>query len=202
MAIDVIIGLQRGDEGKGRFVDLVAGNYDIIARGNGGANAGHTIVPQGMKAIALHQIPSGIAYKNTLNIIGGGVYLDAEKIHTELQQLDLAGLKATPSNLMISNTAHLVLPHHIVLDEMREKGHDAQGSTKSGIAYVAADKYLREGIRLELVFDNNKLFQHAYEGLQSVNSYLSKTDSELQIWRTNGPTQSKNLNPTSLIRCK
>jgi adenylosuccinate synthase len=180
MAVDVIIGLQRGDEGKGRFVDLVAGTYDIVARGNGGANAGHTIVPDDMSPIALHQIPSGIAYKNTLNIIGGGVYLDAEKLLAELKQLERNGIKATTSNLLISNTAHLVMPHHIILDEIRENGSTAQGSTKSGIAYVAADKYLREGLRLELISDTKRLYAHAYTGLQSVNGYLGLPDDKLQ----------------------
>jgi adenylosuccinate synthase len=181
MAVDVIIGLQRGDEGKGRFVDLVAGSYDIVARGNGGANAGHTIVPDGMSPIALHQIPSGIAYKNTLNIIGGGVYLDAEKLAEELKQLQQSGIQTTASNLLISNTAHLVMPHHIILDEIRESGAEAQGSTKSGIAYVASDKYLREGIRLELVSNMKRLYEHAYDGLQSVNTFLGLSDEELQV---------------------
>lgn len=180
MAVDVIIGLQRGDEGKGRFVDLVANNYQVIARGNGGANAGHTIVPDGKAPIALHQIPSGIVYPDKLNVIGGGVYLDPQKLLTELDQLKNIGIAISPRNLKISTNAHLVFPHHIVLDQMREAGQSAQGSTKSGIAYVASDKYLREGMRVESIQDQAALISHAYEGLRAVNNYLKKTDTELQ----------------------
>jgi adenylosuccinate synthase len=180
MAVDVIIGLQRGDEGKGRFVDLVADNYQIIARGNGGANAGHTIVPEGKAPIALHQIPSGIVYADKLNIIGGGVYLDPKKLLAEIEQLKSVNINVSPENLKISTNAHLVFPHHIVLDQMREAGESAQGSTKSGIAFVASDKYLRAGLRVESIQDQAGLISHAYEGLKALNNFLLKTDSELQ----------------------
>lgn len=148
-SVDVVIGLQRGDEGKGRFVDLMAVDYQVIARGNGGANAGHTVVPEGIEPIALHQIPSGIAYPDKLNIMGNGMYIDPVKLKAELQDVRDHGLKISPKNLAISDTAHLVMPHHILRDELREAGGSAQGSTKSGIAYVASEKYEREGMRVE-----------------------------------------------------
>src|SRR5436190_22023288 len=107
MSLDVIVGLQRGDEGKGRFVDLVAGNYDIIARANGGANAGHTIIPKvGDEPLALHQIPSGVAYPGKLNIIGNGVYLDPVGLQQEMAQIRKGGLAVSPKNLLISSGAH------------------------------------------------------------------------------------------------
>jgi adenylosuccinate synthase len=174
MSLDVIVGLQRGDEGKGRFVDLLAGEYAIIARGNGGANAGHTVIPKGAREpLALHQIPSGIAYPDKLNVIGNGVYLDPPQLSGEIEAVRSAGLPVSAKNLLISSAAHLVLPHHILLDSLRESGQQAQGSTKSGIAYVAADKYLREGIRLEAIFEpSSLLLERVADGLRTVNELL------------------------------
>jgi adenylosuccinate synthase len=172
MSLDVVIGLQRGDEGKGRFVDLVAGQYAIIARGNGGANAGHTVVPEGMEPLALHQIPSGIAYPDKLNIIGGGVYLDPRLLTSEIETIRKTGIAVSAKNLLISDTAHLVMPHHVGLDALREGGIHAQGSTKSGIAYVAAEKYLRQGIRLESIANPKLLLDLAYDGLSQLNEQL------------------------------
>lgn len=170
--LDVVVGLQRGDEGKGRFVDLVAGDYDIIARGNGGANAGHTVIPEGMEPLALHQVPSGIAYPNKLNIIGGGVYLDPRLLKSEINAIRKAGIAVSSSNLLISDTAHLVMPHHVGLDALREGGDKAQGSTKSGIAYVAAEKYLRQGVRLESIDQPKMLLELACDGLAQLNEQL------------------------------
>jgi adenylosuccinate synthase len=174
MSLDVIVGLQRGDEGKGRFVDLLAGEYAIIARGNGGANAGHTVIPKGAREpLALHQIPSGIAYPDKLNVIGNGVYLDPAQLIGEIEAVRSVGLPVSGKNLIISNAAHLVLPHHIILDSLRESGQEAQGSTKSGIAYVAADKYLREGVRLEAIFEPPALLlERVADGLRTVNELL------------------------------
>lgn len=178
MSLDVVVGLQRGDEGKGRFVDLVAGEYAIIARGNGGANAGHTIVPEGMEPLALHQVPSGIAYPNKLNIIGGGVYLDPRLIASEIEAIRAAGLPLSAKNLLISDTAHLVLPHHVGFDALRESGSKSQGSTKSGIAYVAAEKYLRQGVRLESVKTPKVLLELARDGLAQLNEQLPASDRQ------------------------
>lgn len=170
--MDVVVGLQRGDEGKGRFVDSVAGGYSIIARGNGGANAGHTVVPEGMEPLALHQVPSGIAYPDKLNIIGGGVYLDPRLLASEIAYIREAGIKVSSKNLLISDTAHLVMPHHVGLDTLREGGAKQQGSTKSGIAYVASEKYLRQGARLEAIATPKVLMELAVEGLARLNEQL------------------------------
>jgi adenylosuccinate synthase len=192
MPFHAIIGGQRGDEGKGRFVDLVASDYTVIARGNGGSNAGHTVVPDEITPIALHQIPSGIAYPDKLNIIGNGVYVDPRRLAQEIEDLSKAGLKVSAKNLLVSDTAHLVMPHHLALDALREGGVKAQGSTQSGIAYVAGDKYLREGLRLESVATPELLFDHAYEALRLVNSRQPKDvqrddddmKQEIQAWVT------------------
>lgn len=174
MPFHAIIGGQRGDEGKGRFVDLVASDYTVIARGNGGSNAGHTVVPEDMEPIALHQIPSGIAYPDKLNIIGNGVYVDPRRLAQEIKSLQAAGMKISAKNLLVSDTAHLVMPHHLALDALREGGKQAQGSTQSGIAYVAGDKYLREGLRLESLKDPKLLYEHAYTSLAEINDGLAK----------------------------
>jgi adenylosuccinate synthase len=185
MSLDVIVGLQRGDEGKGRFVDLLAGNYDIIARANGGANAGHTVIPKvGEEHLALHQVPSGVAYPGKLNIVGSGVYLDPVRLLDEIDTIRAGGFGVSPKNLLISYGAHFVLPHHVLLDEIRESSDKAQGSTKSGIAYVAADKYLREGQRAESILKPDQLKTHVIEGLAQANNLLpadkklSKADIE------------------------
>lgn len=172
MSLDVVLGLQRGDEGKGRFVDLVAGEYAIIARGNGGSNAGHTIMPDTMEPLALHQVPSGIAYPGKLNIIGNGVYVDPRRLRAEIADVRSSKLEVSPKNLLVSDSAHLVLPHHIDLDAQREGGLKPQGSTKSGIAYVAAEKYLREGVRLESIATPKVLYERAYDGLMNINEHL------------------------------
>ncbi len=186
MSLDVVVGLQRGDEGKGRFVDLVAGEYAIIARGNGGANAGHTVVPEGMEPLALHQVPSGIAYPDKLNIIGGGVYLDPRLLASEIGYIREAGIEVSSKNLLISSTAHLVMPHHVGFDTLRERGDKPQGSTRSGIAYVASDKYLRQGVRLESIDTPKILLELATEGLVRLNEQLpdSKKQTKDEIEAT------------------
>jgi adenylosuccinate synthase len=178
MALDVIVGLQRGDEGKGRFVDLVANDYAIIARGNGGSNAGHTLMPDTLEPLALHQVPSGISRPGKLNIIGNGVYVDPLRLVKELRDVRAAGFEVSPKNLLISDAAHLVLPHHLALDSRREGTLHAQGSTRSGIAFVAADKYLREGVRMENAYVPKILKERAYDGLALFNKQLPKHEQQ------------------------
>lgn len=154
MAVDVIVGLQRGDEGKGRFVDMAAGAYDIVARFNGGNNAGHTVVLANGDVLKLHLVPSGIAHEGVVNIIGNGTLVDAAKLVEEIAVIESKGIKVTPDNLKISSSAHLTLPHHIAADEIREAGAGRQGSTKSGIAQVSAAKAMRSGVRAEIINDD------------------------------------------------
>ena len=150
MSLTVILGEQRGDEGKGRFVDMFAEEHDIVARFNGGNNAGHTVVLPDSKVLKLHQVPSGIAHKNTINIIGNGTLLNPIKLVEEIKQILSQGIEVSPKNLLVSSAVHLILPDHISADEIREAGNGGQGSTKSGIAQVASDKYLRVGHRAEI----------------------------------------------------
>ena len=126
-----IVGINWGDEGKGRMVDLLTGNYDIVVRYQGGGNAGHTVINEYGK-FALHLLPSGIFRKGVVNILGNGVALDPENLWNEMQEVMSRGVPLTPDNLKISERASLLLPWHRELDEMEEKrlGDKKYGSTK------------------------------------------------------------------------
>ena len=169
--IGAIVGLGRGDEGKGRFVDKEAENYHIVARGQGGPNAGHTVLTDEGQELALHSVPSGIAREGVMNVIGRGCLIDAVKLAYEIDAIRRLGLPVEPSNLIISHGAHLILPHHVSTDELRESGPNAQGSTKSGIAPAAAAKFGRfedEAFRAEAVVDNlDGLWRAIVAGLES-----------------------------------
>ena len=148
MKIDVLLGLQWGDEGKGKIVDFLAPYYDVIARFQGGPNAGHTLEFEGIKQI-LHTIPSGIFHKSKINVIGNGVIIDPVVLEKEIIQLRLHGVDPV-NNLMISKRAHLILPTHLLLDAVYEKAKgDAKiGSTLKGIGPTYTDKTGRNGIRV------------------------------------------------------
>jgi adenylosuccinate synthase len=173
MPVDLVLGLQRGDEGKGRIVDLMAAQYNVVARFNGGPNAGHTVANGDGEPLRLHQLPSGVARPGVLNVIGNGMLLDPIRLLDEIRDVEAAGIKISPDNLVISDLAHLILPHHICLDEIREAGEGGQGSTKRGIAYVARDKYERVGARAELLVDDpSALLAIVQTNLQTVNPAL------------------------------
>ncbi len=148
MKVDVLLGLQWGDEGKGKIVDVLTPKYDIIARFQGGPNAGHTIEFEGNKFV-LHTIPSGIFNANTTNVIGNGVIIDPYVIKKELQMLNKGGI-AVDKNLLVSRKAHLILPTHRLLDAVFEKakGKNKIGSTLKGIGPTYTDKVSRNGLRI------------------------------------------------------
>jgi len=164
-----LLGLQWGDEGKGKIVDVLTPNYDIIARFQGGPNAGHTIEFDGKKFV-LHTIPSGIFNKNTTNVIGNGVIIDPYVIKKEAQQLE-KGNVYVGDNLLVSRKAHLILPTHRLLDAVFEKskGDKKIGSTLKGIGPTYTDKVSRNGVRIgDLDLPN---FDEKY--LQSKNRHIS-----------------------------
>ncbi|NLN25490.1 MAG: adenylosuccinate synthase [Bacteroidetes bacterium] len=155
MAVDLLLGLQWGDEGKGKIVDVLTKNYDIIARFQGGPNAGHTLEFDGIKHV-LRTIPSGIFHKNNVNLIGNGVVIDPVVFVKELEGLDQYQIDYK-KNLLISRKAHLILPTHRLLDAASEasKGKAKIGSTLKGIGPTYMDKTGRNGIRVgDLEFDN------------------------------------------------
>ncbi len=148
MAVDLLLGLQWGDEGKGKIVDVLTNNYDIIARFQGGPNAGHTLEFDGIKHV-LHTIPSGIFHKNAINVVGNGVVIDPVIFKKELDNLQKFNLDIH-SKLLISRKAHLILPTHRLLDAASEasKGKAKIGSTLKGIGPTYMDKTGRNGIRV------------------------------------------------------
>lgn len=155
--VDLLLGLQWGDEGKGKIVDVLTKDYDIIARFQGGPNAGHTLEFDGIKHV-LHTIPSGIFHENAINIVGNGVVIDPVIFKKELDNLEKFNIDFA-SKLLISRKAHLILPTHRLLDAASEasKGKAKIGSTLKGIGPTYMDKTGRNGIRVgDLEFDNWK----------------------------------------------
>lgn len=148
MKIDILLGLQWGDEGKGKVVDVMTPRYDVVARFQGGPNAGHSLEFNGIKHV-LHIIPSGIFHKEKINIIGNGVVIDPTIFEEEIKALVQMGLEPT-RNLLISKKAHLILPTHKLLDAAQEaqKGKDKIGSTLKGIGPTYTDKTARHGLRV------------------------------------------------------
>ena len=148
MAVDVLLGLQWGDEGKGKIVDVLTSNYDIIARFQGGPNAGHTLEFDGIKHV-LHTIPSGIFHPTALNVIGNGVVIDPVIFKKELEGLENLNVNLN-GKLLVSRKAHLILPSHKLLDAASEqaKGKDKIGSTLKGIGPTYMDKTGRNGLRV------------------------------------------------------
>ena len=147
MACTAIVGINWGDEGKGRMVDLLTEQFDIVVRYQGGGNAGHTVINQYGK-FALHLLPSGIFRKNVVNILGNGVAMDPESLMNEIQDVADKGVAVTPENLKISERASLLMPWHRRLDELEEQrlADKKYGSTKQGIAPFYSDKYQKKTV--------------------------------------------------------
>ncbi len=170
MAVDLLLGLQWGDEGKGKIVDVLTSNYNIIARFQGGPNAGHTLVFNGMKHV-LHTIPSGIFHEEAVNLVGNGVVIDPVIFKKELEKLSEQNVDYV-KNLFISRKAHLILPTHRLLDAASEtaKGKAKIGSTLKGIGPTYMDKTGRNGIRvgdieLEDFKDKYRALANKHEGM-------------------------------------
>ena len=163
MKVDVLLGLQWGDEGKGKIVDVLTPSYDIIARFQGGPNAGHTLEFEGIKHV-LHTIPSGIFHKNVINLVGNGVVIDPVIFKNELDKLVPFGIDFT-QRLLLSKKAHLILPTHRLLDAASEqsKGKYKIGSTLKGIGPTYMDKTGRNGLRVGDIFSKN--FKEKYDAL-------------------------------------
>ena len=174
MANCAIVGINWGDEGKGRMVDLLTEKYDVVIRYQGGGNAGHTVVNEYGK-FALHLLPSGIFRPGVLNILGNGVALDLENLWTEMEQVRSQGVAITPETLRFSDRASLLLPWHRLLDgleEARLKDH-AYGSTKQGIAPFYSDKYQKKTLLAGELFDPDALREHAARLLEWKNLTLT-----------------------------
>lgn len=172
MAVDVILGLQWGDEGKGKIVDVLAPNYDIVARFQGGPNAGHTLKFDGKKFV-LHTVPSGIFRAELINLIGNGVVIDPITLKKEITNIEQAGVDYK-DRLLVSKKAHLILPTHRYLDAATEaaKGKAKIGSTLKGIGPTYMDKTGRNGLRVGDITSPN--FKQKYEALKTKHLGLLK----------------------------
>ena len=158
--LTAIVGINWGDEGKGRMVDLLSSDYDIICRYQGGNNAGHTVINERGKFI-LNLLPSGILRETTVNVMGNGMVIDIEHLSNEIATLTEKGIKITPDNLKISDKAIICMPYHKMLDIMEEErlADKKFGSTRRGIAPVYADKYMKKGIRMDDLYNMDVLEQ-------------------------------------------
>lgn len=170
-----IVGINWGDEGKGRMVDLLTEEYDVVARYQGGGNAGHTVINEFGK-FALHLLPSGIFRKGVVNILGNGVALDPENLWAEMTQVMGQGISITPDNLKISDRASLLLPWHRDLDALEEArlADKKYGSTKQGIAPFYSDKYQKKTVLAGELFYPEELRAHLADLLEWKNLTLTK----------------------------
>ena len=185
-----IVGINWGDEGKGRMVDLLTENYDVVVRFQGGGNAGHTVINEKGK-FALHLLPSGIFRDGVVNILGNGVALDPQNLWDEMQEVIKNGVSLTPENLKISDRASLLLPWHRELDELEEvRLKDKKyGSTKQGIAPFYSDKYQKKTVLAGELFYPEELKAHLCDLLEWKNLTLTKvygakgyTMQDLEQW--------------------
>lgn len=204
--VDVVLGLQWGDEGKGKIVDVLARKYNIIARFQGGPNAGHSIQSEG-RSFVLHSVPSGIFREGTDNIIGGGVVLDPIIFQKECSELEKLGVPVR-ERIRISKKAHLITPTHRIIDAASEasKGKSKIGSTLKGIGPTYMDKTGRNGLRVGDILASD--FQARFEALKrniSLSSGSSTTPTiptlmskhGWQLWTTSAHSTSWTENTIS-----
>lgn len=173
MPVSVVIGAQWGDEGKGKVVDLLAPQMDVVARYQGGANAGHTI-KWGDEEFVLHLIPSGVFHDDTTCVIGNGVVIDPAALVEEIGQVEDLGYPVE-GRLKISHNAHLIMPYHKALDQAKERWRDAEaiGTTGRGIGPAYVDKFARSGIRVVDLLDRDGLAKKLREAIAEKNEILS-----------------------------
>ncbi|HEX9017754.1 MAG TPA: adenylosuccinate synthase [Anaerolineaceae bacterium] len=175
MPLDIIVGAQWGDEGKGRIVDMLSAPAEIVARYNGGDNAGHTVTV-GSQTFKLHLIPSGIIHPHTTAVIGNGVVINPETLLAEIEMLRSYGVGIDEHRLRLSHAAHLITPAHRALDKAQEtaRGQGSIGTTGRGIGPAYTDKASRSGLRLEDMLDAATFHQKLVAHVQSVNRLLTQ----------------------------
>jgi len=179
MPVQVILGAQWGDEGKGKVVDMLAERANIAARYQGGANAGHTVCI-GEQQFVLHLIPSGIFHPHITCVIGNGVVIDPTALMDEIAQLEAAGIDIA-GRLLISHNAHLIMPYHKQLDQIREAGTAKIGTTGRGIGPSYIDKFTRIGIRIVDLLDRDLLATKIKTNIEEKNQILTKIYGETKI---------------------
>ena len=190
MSVTILIGAQWGDEGKGRFVDWLAADAQIVARYSGGDNAGHTVA-DGERVYKLHLIPSGVLRDGVVSVMGNGMVINPISLLKEIDELTAVGVDITPDNLLISNRAHIITPSHIARDKASEKsrGDDAIGTTLRGIGPAYLDKTGRQGIRVGQMLDVETFAEamrasteRANAELLNLNAAPLNPDADLQAY--------------------
>ncbi len=173
MPLDIVVGTQWGDEGKGRFVDLLAAQADYVARFNGGDNAGHT-VSVGQQTFKLHLVPSGIVQPHTIGVIGNGVVINPAVLLSEIETLVDAGIQISPERLRLSYAAHIITPAHLALDQAQEaaRGKAMIGTTLRGIGPAYTSKVSRQGLRLVDMLNLDKFKLAAQAHIKEINQQL------------------------------
>ncbi|MFN7036760.1 MAG: adenylosuccinate synthase [Bellilinea sp.] len=173
MPLDIVIGTQWGDEGKGRIVDLLAAQADIVARFNGGDNAGHTVTV-GSRTFKLHLIPSGIIHPHTIGVMGNGMVINPVTFVNEVEMLQAAGVAANPERLRISYAAHVITPAHRALDAAQEaaRGQAQIGTTGRGIGPAYTGKTSRNGLRMEDMLDAGSFYKKMKQHVEEINAML------------------------------
>lgn len=175
MPLDIVIGTQWGDEGKGRIVDLLAAKADVVARFNGGDNAGHTVTV-GSRTFKLHLIPSGIIHPHTIGVMGNGMVINPVTFVNEVEMLQAAGVAVSPERLRISHAAHLITPAHRALDAAQEaaRGQAQIGTTGRGIGPAYTGKTSRNGLRMEDMLDASSFYKKMKQHVEEINTMLVK----------------------------
>lgn len=173
MPLDIIVGAQWGDEGKGRIVDLLSAQSDYVARYNGGDNAGHTVTT-GSQTFKLHLLPSGMIHPRTKGVLGSGMVINPATLLNEMEVLKRSGLAVDIDRLQISYAAHLITPAHIALDRAKEKARRTGmiGTTLRGIGPAYTSKAARSGLRLEAFLEHGQLHQRLEEQIEETNDIL------------------------------
>ncbi len=179
MRVTVLVGSQWGDEGKGKIVDILSENYDIVTRYQGGANAGHTVTI-GDKQYILHLIPSGILRENVICVIGNGVVIDPNALLDEIKLLSEHGI-SVEGRLFISHNAHLIMPYHKLLDNINENNENKIGTTGRGIGPCYIDKYARKGIKIVDLLNKKILEEKIRENLKEKNNLLKKIYNHAEL---------------------
>lgn len=179
MPVQVIVGAQWGDEGKGKIVDMLSEHVDVVARYQGGANAGHTVCI-GEKEYVLHLIPSGIFHPHITCVIGNGVVIDPTALMEEIGKLEAAGINIK-GRLLISHNAHLIMPYHKLLDTIRDQGTSRIGTTGRGIGPAYIDKFTRTGIKIVDLLDRGVLADKLKANIDEKNQLLTRVYGETKI---------------------
>ncbi len=191
MSCTVVVGAQWGDEGKGKIVDALSEAADVVARYQGGPNAGHSVIHQG-ETIVLHLVPSGILHAGRRCLIGNGVVIDPKKLHDEVLGLEKRGVPAS-SQLGVSAAAHLILPYHLAVEASFERGPAAIGTTGRGIGFAYRDKAARTGLRVADLYDREHFIAQADRNLARLA--LEYPDAAAELTAMSGAALFDSLAP-------